>query len=89
MLRLKTTAVTSKELWCPRLGRFVKVELLMVGLPGLRRVEDVLTCSAFEPDVAITCDRRCLKSASPCRWAREAMHHPQCAEDEKTPPGDG
>ena len=58
----------------------------MVGLPGLRRAEDILACSAFEPEIAIACNRRCLKPTGPCRWAGDAMHRPQRAKDEKALP---
>ncbi len=61
---LRTTVVTQQTLRCPITGRREKVEVLLVGFPGLRRAQDMLACSAFEPETAISCDRQCLKADS-------------------------
>ena len=61
---LRTTVVAQQNLHCPVTGRREKVEVLLVGFPGLRRAQDVLACSAFEPETAIGCDRQCLKLVS-------------------------
>ena len=71
MLQVRTAVVTSRVLRCPVTGRPVRVELLMVGLPGLRRAQDVLACSAFESETAITCDRRCVRPVPPARWVSD------------------
>ena len=54
----------SDSFWCPFRGRFVDVEFKIDAWEGQR--VDVVTCSAFTPSSAVTCDKRC---ASPPRTA--------------------
>jgi hypothetical protein len=46
--------------WCRQAERDVEVMYQTRGLPGLRWITGVKSCTAFEPRTAVTCTRRCM-----------------------------
>jgi hypothetical protein len=54
--------------WCALVGREVEVEFEVRGIPGLREPSTVRSCSAFEPQTAVVCGRRCLDAGFRRQW---------------------
>ena len=55
-----------RRFWCRQAGRMVDVTFATHGVPGLRMIDGVYRCTAFTPDGAVTCDRRCVDAAGRC-----------------------
>ena len=58
---LRSRRVTKRAFWCPVAGRFVGVEFVEEGFPGLRHRVEVRSCAAFEDPHQINCRRECLE----------------------------
>lgn len=54
--------------WCAFAERDVEVEFVTDGVPVLRNPSGVRSCSAFDPQTAVSCHRRCLDPAFRRRW---------------------
>jgi hypothetical protein len=64
--------VTYRRFWCRRAGRDVEVGFATHGVPGLRIVDAVMSCTAFSPCAAVDCDRRCVSA----EWRRAPSDFP-------------
>ncbi len=54
------SGTTARRFWCRQAGRNVDVTFSTHGVPGLRVIDGVRSCSAFFPRTAVACDRRCV-----------------------------
>jgi len=54
--------------WCALAERDVEVEFVTEGIPVLRTPNGVKSCSAFDPQTAVACHRRCLDPAFRRQW---------------------
>ena len=70
---LRSQRLTRRVFWCPVAGRFVGVEFVEEGFPGLRRRVEVRSCAAFEDPSQINCRRQCLEPYLFPRSPLEAM----------------
>jgi len=57
-----------RRFWCLRAGRDVEVVFERRGLPGLRSITGVRSCTAFDPRTAVACDRRCVDRGFRQAW---------------------
>jgi hypothetical protein len=54
--------------WCALAEREVEVEFVTQGIAGLGNPSGVKSCSAFDPQTAVLCHRRCVDSAFRRQW---------------------
>lgn len=57
-----------RRFWCAVSRREVEVEFEERGFPGFRGAVAVKSCSAFDPPVAVSCQRRCLDATFRRQW---------------------
>ena len=53
---------------CALTERDVEVQFEAWGMPGLRRLCGIVSCTAFDPPTAVACGRRCLDRAFRRQW---------------------
>jgi len=66
-------ATRSSRFWCSAARRLVEVEFEQGGLPGRRSPTAVVSCSAFCPPTAVTCNQPCLRADFRRRPGRHAL----------------
>jgi hypothetical protein len=62
------SSVKRKRFWCRQAGRDVEVRYQTRGLPGLRWITGVKSCTAFDPRSAVTCTRKCIDPDTRRAW---------------------
>lgn len=58
----------TRRFWCRQAQRDVEVVFATRGLPGLRLIHDVVSCTAFDPQSAVACGRRCVERSVRQAW---------------------
>jgi hypothetical protein len=58
----ETSGTTWRRFWCRTAGRNVEVALSTHGVPALRIIDGVRSCSAFFPCTAVACARQCVNA---------------------------